>query len=446
MKAFVISGGNPLKGEVEVSGAKNVALKAIAAAFLTEDEVEIKNAPFIDDVMAMVEIARKLGADVEVKKDHRIIINSTKVRPVKIPLGMGAKLRASSVFLGSLVSRYKKAVVPNPGGCRIGARPIDRHIDGLRKIGIDVYYNGDGYFRAKADIIKGGEFRFEKNTHTGTETLILASVFCRGKVILENAAEEPEVDDLIRLVNLMGAKVKRTKARTIEIVGVDKLHGTSFEVMPDRNEVVTMAVGAIVTNGRVFVKGAREKDLKIFLRSLNRAGVGYEIKEKGIEFGKKEKESVKPTKVTTNCHPGFMTDWQAPWTLLMTEADGESIVHEAVYEKRFSYVEELAKMGAKISLFNPKVENPKEFYNFNWEDGEKYYHAAKVFGPTKLHNAVVEISDLRAGATLVLAALAAKGTSYLTGIEHIDRGYEDFEKRLRKLGAKIRRIDKEGEL
>lgn len=438
MSGYKIKGGRVLKGEVEISGAKNVALKAIAASFLTEDKVVIENAPLISDVLVMVEIAKSMGAKVKLEKKHRLIIEPGFVEKTKIPLEIGAKLRASSVFLGSLIGRFGRASIPNPGGCRIGARPIDRHIEGLRKLGANVYYDKDGYFQARAKKIKGSRYSFLKNTHTGTETLILAAVLGKGKTVLENAAQEPEVDDLIELLVKMGARIRRSKDRVIEINGVEKLRGAKHKIMYDRNEAVTMAVAGLVTKGRVLVKKANKSYLKSFLEKVNQAGAFYEEKKEGIEFYRKK--SLRPTKVVTGPYPGFMTDWQAPWALLMTQADGESIVHETVYEKRFVYVEELRKMGARIEFFNPKVKNPREFYNFNWDDGRDSFHAIRICGPTKLHNAVMKISDLRAGATLVLAALAAKGESYIEGVEHIDRGYENFEERLKKLGANIKRV------
>ena len=439
MAEFVVTGGNPLRGEVEISGSKNVALKAIVAGLLTEDELVIENVPVISDLSLMEEIARELGVKIE-KSPKTIKIQAGYLKNNRVPLEMGARLRTSSMFIAPLLARLGQAVIPNPGGCRIGARPIDRHIKGLMKMGVKIRYSArDGYFHAEGKNIKGTTYRFPKNTHTGTETLIMAAVLAEGQTILENAAQEPEVDDLLDLLNSMGAKIKRVKPRTIVIQGVEKLHGTTFKIIPDRNEAVTFAIAALATDGEILLKNAEKKVLKPFLEKVKEAGGNYQETAKGLRFFKNGK--LRATDIITSPYPGFMTDWQAPWALLMTQAEGISSIHETVYESRFQYVEELRKMGAKIELFNPKIKNPRDFYNFNWEDNRaEHFHAARIFGPTKLHNAVLQISDLRAGATLVLAALLASGESYVVGVEHLDRGYEDFEKRLRILGAKIKRI------
>lgn len=439
MEMLLISGGRPLKGEVEISGSKNVALKAIVAGLLTDEELVIENVPAISDLALMEQIAQKLGVKIE-RKNKTLTVWASNLASEKVPLEMGALLRTSSMFIAPLIVRVGRAVIPNPGGCRIGARPIDRHIQGLKKMGLVLKYSArDGYFHAESKKLKGVRYRFPKNTHTGTETLIMAAVLAEGQTVLENAAQEPEVDDLIRLLNSMGAKIRRVKTRTIVVEGVKKLHGTTFKIMPDRNEAVTFAVAALATNGDVFLKNAQAHVLRPFLRKVKEAGGEFKEIDTGLRFFRNGK--LHSTNVATSPYPGFMTDWQAPWALLMTQAEGESLIHETIYENRFQYTEELKKMGAKIALLNPKIENPQRFYNFNWDDNKpEYFHAAKIHGPTKLHNAVLNISDLRAGATLVLAALTAGGKSYLTGVEHLDRGYENFEKRLRSLGAKIKRV------
>ncbi|MEX2007621.1 MAG: UDP-N-acetylglucosamine 1-carboxyvinyltransferase [Candidatus Levyibacteriota bacterium] len=440
MDKFIIKGGKKLKGEVSISGAKNVALKIVVAACLTSDEVIIDNIPLISDFSVMVDIVRELGGDVRIE-DHAAYVRMREFKKDKIALEAAAEVRTSAIFVAPLLARQKSAVIPNPGGCRIGARPIDRIISGLKAMGVNVTYNSkDGFFHIKATSgLKGADYEFEKNTHTGTETLIMAAVLSKGKTILRNAAEEPEVDELIAFLNQMGAKVKRTSRRTIEITGVEKLHGTRFKIAADRNEIVTFALAALITEGDITVKNVGKVGLLEFLEKFKEAGGGFEIKGKDLRFFYQGK--LKPTDVTTGFYPGFMTDWQGPWVVLMTKADGTSAIHETVYENRFSYVPQLLKMGAKIELFNPEVKNPKEVYNFNLTDNKsKYRHAARVTGPAKLHNAVVDIADLRAGATLVLAALSANGESVVFGVEHLDRGYERFEKRVKSLGADIKRV------
>lgn len=438
MEKFVINGGKRLKGEVSVSGAKNVALKALVAACLTNEEVVIENIPLISDFFVMAEIIRDLGGSVKIY-DHKAKVLVKKFKKSKIPLERGALIRTSSMFVAPLLVRTHEATIPNPGGCRIGARPIDRTIDGLKKMGAKVsYHSKDGYFHVKMDDVKGINYRFDKNTHTGTEILMLLSVISKGKTILENAAAEPEVDQLIEILNKMGGNIKRTKPRTIEILGVDKLHRATFRIGADRNEIVTFAIAALITEGSVFVKGAKKEELITFLTTFKNAGGRFDIDKEGVRFS--SNGQISPTRIITAPHPGFMTDWQGPWAVLMTKGKGESTIHETVYENRFGYVIELLRMGANIEYFQP-AKFSQDSYNFNSKDDKKeYFHAIKIHGPTNLHNAVLTISDLRAGATLVLAALAAKGESVVFGVEHLDRGYEKFEQRLKKLGAQIKRI------
>lgn len=438
MEKFIIKGGKKLKGETSVSGAKNVVLKALVAACLTDEEVKIENIPFISDLIIMVDIIKHLGGEVRFG-DHFVTVRVKDIRTDTIDLEAAAEIRTSFMFLAPLLARIKSAVIPNPGGCRIGARPIDRIVKGLKKMNVAIkYISRDGYFHARTTGLKGAKYRFTKNTHTGTETMILAATLAKGKTILENAAQEPEIDELINLLNRMGAKIKRTEKRKIVIEGVRKLHGTTFKIGYDRNEIVTLAVAAILTEGDILIKGVKRNGISEFLDELKKIGGGFEEKKNGMRFF--YKEPLKGTKVVTAPYPAFMTDWQGPWAVLMTKAKGSSIIHETIYENRFSYVDELKKMGGEFKLFNPRIRGAKNFYNFNLDSDGKY-HALKIKGSAKLHNGVVSISDLRAGATLVLAALSAKGESVILGIEHLDRGYEQLDLRLKKLGANIQRVE-----
>ncbi len=440
MEKFIIDGPTKLHGDITIAGAKNVALKALVASLLTDEDVVINNVPEIRDVHLMLEVLGHLGKHCVFEKS-RVTIKRNSSHTCTVPLEVGARLRASSMVLGPLLSRYGKAVIPNPGGCRIGARPIDRHIEGLKKMGASISYaSDDGYFHAEAQDLHGADISFEKNTHTGTETLLLAAILAKGKTTLQNAAEEIEVDDLISLLQHMGANIQRTSSRSIVIEGVSKLHGATYTIMPDRNEEVTFAVAAIASTGSITVHNSKREYLKAFLDVLTKAGGGWEeIGENSTRYFYKGQLSA--VDVVTGVYPGFMTDWQAPWALLMTQAKGESVIHETVFENRFAYVEELKKMGAHILYFDPKVKNPETFYNFNWSDRPSGTHQAiRITGPTNLHNAVLLINDLRAGATLLLAAVIGSGKSYLYGIEQIDRGYEHIEKRLSSLGAHIERV------
>ncbi len=439
MEKFVIKGGNTLQGTVKISGAKNAALKALVAACLTDETVTLHNVPHIADIFVMIDIMKNLGAEV-VLHDHSLSITMKKFNHFSIPLDKAALARTSAMFIAPLLARTKEAIIPNPGGCRLGARPIDRTVEGIEKMNTEItYHSEDGYFHAKTTGLKGITYRFAKSTHTGTETMILAAVLAKGKTVLENAAEEPEIDDVINLLNAMGGKVKRNGKRQITIEGVEKLHGADFTISPDRIEAVTFAICAYITGGDIFVKDAHKTHIKAFLERLDQIGARYEIKEDGIRFF--TNGILKAVDVTTDIHPGFLNDWQAPWAVLMTQAEGVSTIHETVFENKLGYVKDLKKMGAKVQLFNPPVSNKEEVYNFNLEDDRpEYFHAVKITGPAKLHNAVMTTLDIRAGAAIVLAALAAKGTSIIYGVEKLDRGYERFEERLTSLGANIKRV------
>lgn len=439
MEKFIVTGGKKLHGTISVSGAKNVALKALVAACLTDEEVIIENVPLISDFFSMLDIMKGLGASLSLH-DHTLKVKMKHISSSGISLESAAKARTSVMFIAPLLARVGKTVIPNPGGCRLGARPIDRIIEGLKAMNVAISYSSDdGYFHAETSGLTGTTYTFEKNTHTGTETLILAAVLAKGTTVLENAAEEPEIDELINLLNLMGAHVYRSAHRQITITGVEKLHKAKFTILPDRNEIVTFAIAAYVTGGDITVLKAHLVNLEAFLESLDKAGASYEITGEDIRFY--ASGPLQATRVTTVVYPGFMTDWQAPWAVLMTQAKGESVIHETVFENKLGYVQDLKKMGAQATLFNPKVTHPVKVYNFNLaDDNESYFHAVKITGPTMLHDAVVTTLDIRAGAAVVLAALAAKGTSTIFGTEKLDRGYEQFEKRLSRLGADIKRV------
>lgn len=443
MDKFIITGGIPLFGDVEVSGAKNVALKILIASLLTDEEIIIHNVPLIRDVFSLIDLLKSIGIRVTIE-GHTVIVKNGNTHSTTVPLDLGARLRTSSMVLGPLLARYGEAKVPNPGGCRLGARPIDRHIEGLMAMGASItYHSDDGYFYAHADKLHGTKFTFAKNTHTGTETLILAAVLAQGQTILNNAAQEVEVDDLITMLTHMGAKIKRTQPRQITIEGVKKMHGAEYTTMPDRNEEVTYAIAAAITGGSITVHHSACGTLGEFLRVYEvSGGMWKRIDNTTTEY--KGNRVVHPVNIETAPYPGFMTDWQAPWAVYMTQADGVSSIHETVFESRFSYVKELKKMGARIEFFDPTVSNPESFYNFNWNDRKEGYHQGiKISGRTPLHNAVLQIDDIRAGASLVLAALIAPGESYIHGVELLDRGYENIELRLTDLGAKIKRVKEE---
>ena len=438
MRNYVINGGKSLKGEVTISGSKNVVLKALIAACLTDEEVTLINVPLIGDFYVMLDLFVEIGGKVTFD-GHTVRLRLEKIKSTTIPLNIGAKIKTSSMVIAPLLARKGEATIPNPGGCRIGARPIDRHIKGLEMMGAKIsYYSKDGYFHSKTDGLSGVTYKFDKNTHTGTETLILAAVLAKGRTVLENAAEEAEIDELIKLLISMGAKIKRS-GRTIKVDGVNKLFGTTFSIVPDSNELVTCAILSSLTGGQIVIKNADFSMVGEFLEKFKQAGGAWEKNDERVRFY--FRNGIKSIDVTTKPYPGFKTDWQSPWAVLMTQADGDSEIHETVYEKRFSYVPELLKMGAHLEFFKPEVRNPKEFYNFNHEGKKNYNQGIKIHGPVKLHNAVLQISDLRAGATLIIAALIADGESVIYGVDQVERGYEAFAERLKNLGAEIKVVD-----
>jgi UDP-N-acetylglucosamine 1-carboxyvinyltransferase len=439
MKKFVINGNKKLSGDIRISGSKNVATKAVIAACLTKESVILKNVPKISDIEALLEVIESIGGKV-VRKGDTVKITVSEIKNPRVSLAEGARVRTSSMFLAPLLQRCKKAIVPNPEGCRLGARPIERHIEGLEKMGAKISYKSeDGYYHATANEMLGTTYTFEKNTHTGTETLIMASVMAKGTTVLNNAAEEHEIDDLILLLNKMGAKIERMGKRKIVITGVKKLHGTTHTIVSDSNELVTFAVLSLLSGGNISLKDYNLSNIKVFLDELYKVGGKYEERNGKVRFFYDKR--LLPSNITTGIEPGFKTDWQGPWAILMTQAEGNSTIHETIYESRFGYVSELKKMGAKISFYSPKVENPEKVYNFNFEKDVHLKQGIKIKGPQKLHNAIINISDLRAGATVVIAALIARGESVIYGIEHLERGYEDFVNRLKSLGADIKEVE-----
>lgn len=435
---YIIKGGKPLKGAVRIGGAKNSSFKLMIASLLAEGESRLLDISRIGDVEITKQVIKSLGGEVKSPGRGTIFVKPDSLKSYKIPRDFGYKSRASIMFAGPLLARFGKAFVPFPGGDKIGRRPIERHLEGLQALGAKVKFT-DSFINLECPKLIGTKYRFKKNTHTGTETLIMAAAKAKGTTILENAALEVEIDDLIEFLNEMGAKIKRLPGRRIKIEGVKRLRGTIHKAIPDRNEAVSYACAALATKGDIIIENAEAKHLQAFLKKVKEAGGNYEIGCYGVRFW--YSQPLKPTKVITQPHPGFMTDWQALWTTLMTQAEGESKIIETIYEYRFGFVDELLKMGAKIKLFNPHVSNPQTFYNFNLnDDSPQNFHAALVFGPTPLKGLKTEVPDIRAGATLVLAALIAKGESVLLDNGHIERGYEELGERLRQLGATIKKV------
>ena len=439
MAYFSIHGGVPLSGSVRLGGAKNASYKLMIASLLADSQSRLLNFSHISDVELVEKILTYLGAGVKHAGERSIFIDPTSIQQNQIHPDHGEQGRFSTMFIPVLLHRFGRAQVPAPGGDKLGSRPLDRHFDGLQAMGADIIVQ-DNMYLVTTQGLRGTTYRFAKNTHTGTETLILAAVKAQGTTVLENAALEPEIDDLIDFLNAMGAKITRLPDRVIKIEGVDRLHGAIHSLIPDRNEAVSYACTALATKGDVVIENAKPDHLAVFLETLRQAGAGVETGSYGIRFY--FKQTLTATSIETHIEPGFMTDWQPLWAMLMTQAQGESVIHETIMPNRFQYVADLQTMGASITMFQPEVADRDATYNFNLSDDRpEYYHGIKIQGPTQLRSGKFNVRDLRHGATLVGAALCARGESTITQIEHIDRGYEALDQRLRSMGAQIVRRD-----
>lgn len=432
---YVIEGGVQLKGKVKVFGAKNASFKLMIAALLSDQTSKLTNVSYIRDVVSVKQISESLGATVDFPGEHVVEINGRNLSNSEVDQKFGEATRSATLLIPVLLHRFKKAKVPFPGGDKIGERPLDRHFEALEALGAKISVNNN-FIEAGAEKLKGTEYTFPKNTHTGTEMLVLAASIAEGKTTIKNAAEEPEVDDLIAFLNKMGAKIKRIEPRVIEIFGQENLGGAEHKVMFDRNEAVTFACFALGTRGDITVEKAKKEYLTSFLEKVESAGGGWEEVEDGLRFF--FEKALLATQIQTAPYPGFMTDWQSIWATLMTQAKGVSTIHETVFENRFTYIPLLEKFGAEVKRISLDLPNPEEIYNFNWTaESKDKFHAAAISGPSRLHAADQEVIDIRTGATLCLAALIASGQSTLENIEVIERGYENLDGRLRQLGAKI---------
>jgi len=436
MSSFIILGGTPLYGSVRLGGAKNASYKLMIASLLADSPSRLQNFSHISDVELVARLINDLGAKAQLVGDRAYMIDPANLSGRIIDSSSGEVSRASTLFIPALLAKFGRAQVPQPGGDKIGARPLERHFDGLKALGATVTQT-DTSIIVECTELRGTTYRFEKNTHTGTETLIMAAVKAKGTTRLENCALETEIDDMIAFLNSMGAKVKRLPDRVIEIEGVEQLHGAIHTIMPDQNQAVSFACAALATKGDIIVEGANARDLESFLQSLDMIHAGYEVGTYGIRFF--YKEQLQATDVTTAIHPGFKTDWQPLWVTMMTQATGVSVLHETVSQNRFQYVDSLCQMGATIELFNPEVANPDEVYNFNLKDTQPSdKHAARITGPTQLHGGEFTVKDLRHGATLMIAGMVAQGKTILHDPQNqIARGYERLHEKFAQMGANI---------
>jgi len=418
MDKLIIQGGQPLSGEIRISGAKNSALPIIAATLLADSPMKVSNLPHLHDVTTMINLLGTMGVEVIMGEDYSIEVDATTIQSLHAPYELVKTMRASILVLGPMLAHFKKAEVSLPGGCAIGSRPVDLHIAGLEAMGADIIVE-DGYIKATVDgRLQGANIFMDTVTVTGTENLLMAAVLAEGETVLENAAREPEVVDLAECLIAMGAKIKGHGTDVIRVQGVESLHGCEYEVMPDRIETGTFLVAAAASGGKVKLKDTRADILEAVIHKLEEAGAEVTSGEDWIALDMKGKRP-KAVNIRTAPYPAFPTDMQAQFLVMNAVAEGTGTVTETIFENRFMHVQELARMGADVHV-----------------EG----NTAIVTGKEGLKAAPVMATDLRASASLVIAAMLAEGETVVDRIYHIDRGYECIEEKLQLLGAKIRRV------
>jgi UDP-N-acetylglucosamine 1-carboxyvinyltransferase len=417
VEKLAVTGGVQLEGEVTISGAKNATLPILAGALLSEGEVRISNVPHLRDVTTTIELLGRMGVSVTIHDPMDVEVNASTITDFSAPYDLVKTMRASILVLGPLLARFGQADVSLPGGCAIGARPVDLHVKGLRALGAEVEIN-DGYIRARADRLRGGHVFFDAVSVTGTENLLMAAVLADGETVLENAAREPEVQDLAGFLSSMGARIEGAGPNRIVVQGVPSLGATHYRVQPDRIEAGTFLVAAAITGGCVRIKRVEPLHLESVVQKLREAGALIEIGDDWVELDMRGHE-LQSVDLSTDPYPGFPTDMQAQFVALNSVASGTSTVTETIFENRFMHVPELQRMGADISLQG---------------------NTAIIRGVQGLRSAPVMATDLRASASLVLAGLVAEGETMIDRIYHIDRGYECIEEKLRQIGANIRRL------
>ncbi len=413
-----MEGGQRLRGEVRISGAKNAALPILCSSILTAGECTFHNVPVLNDIRTMGKLLAQLGCTVE--GERTVKISAAKLTSLEAPYEMVKTMRASVLVLGPLVARHGKARVSLPGGCAIGARPIDQHLKGLEAMGAKIALN-HGYVEAKAKRLTGARIVCDIPTVTGTENLMMAAALARGRSVIENAAREPEVEELARVLNKMGAKIHGAGTPVIDVDGVDELHAIEHAIIPDRIEAGTFMVAAAITRGDVLVRDCLPEHLDAVIAKLRAAGAEVTAEKGGLRV--RAKGDLTAVDITTQPYPGFPTDMQAQFMVLAAVAAGQSVITETIFENRYMHVQELARMGAEIHV-----------------DGR----TSIIRGKAKLSGTTVMATDLRASASLVLAGLVATGKTEVLRVYHLDRGYEKIEKKLRPLGANIKRVRVKG--
>lgn len=423
MAKFLVQKSEPLKGEVTISGAKNAVLPIMAAALLTDEKCTIMETPALRDVDVMCQLLRSLGAEVRDNlEDNMVEINAGTISEYEAPFELVKKMRASILVIGPLLARTGKAIIPLPGGCAIGKRPIELHLKGLRALGVEIKESSEnqgGPLEAHVEHLRGNEIYLDFPSVGATEVIIMAAALAEGTTIIENAAQEPEIVDLANFLNKMGARIKGAGTDTVKIEGVDRLHGVTHHVIPDRIEAGTFMVASVITKGNILVKNVLPDHVKAVTAKLRECGAEIYMTEEGM-IVRGDVNPIVSTDIKTLPYPGFPTDLQSPFMALLTVAKGPSVVIETVFENRFMHVAEFNRMGANIKT-----------------DG----NCAIIPGSKKLQGAQVVATDLRAGAAVILTGLVAEGTTEVSDIYHVDRGYENFVEKFRGLGATIIRIE-----
>jgi UDP-N-acetylglucosamine 1-carboxyvinyltransferase len=420
---LTIEGQRPLAGEVIIGGAKNAALPIIAASLLTSEECLLENVPYIEDIRNMVRVLHSMGVAARFEGQDRLRIRATRINRANLPIDLARAMRASFLIVGPLLSRFGQAEAPHPGGCSIGTRPVSVDLKAFQEMGATVGIEGD-YYVIRTTRLQGRRVMLDYPSHTGTENVLMAACLAEGATIIENASIEPEVEDLADFLNAMGARVYGAGTHTIRVDGANRLHGTAYRIMPDRMEAGTFALAAMITGGSVSMDGRVARWLGALSTKLENAGA--EIRIADGRYTVIAPQTMRPTDIQTYPYPGFPTDLQAPYTTVMTQAHGISSVHETMFDNRLGYAGELAKMGAHIDVAGSG-------------------RTAMVHGPTPLHGAQVDALDIRSGAAMVLAGLAAEGVTTVTNTGIIERGYQNLAEKLQQLGASIR-CEQESEL
>jgi len=415
---FLIKGGVSLSGEVEISGYKNSAGAILAAVLLSEEPSIIDNLPLVSDVLDQIEILKQMGAEIEWLKERKIKINPANINSEKIPINLFEKMRVSVLLIGPLLVRFKKFKVPHPSGDKIGLRPIEAHLEALKNFGIKIEER-DGFYHFEApENLEGKRVVLKEFSVTATENLMMLSALAKGKTKIEIAAAEPQVQDLGKFLKEMGIKIEGAETHTIEIEGKEKLPGIEFSICPDPLEAGTFLIAFALTGGEGKIKNVIPDYLTFFLEKMKEIGINFEVRDSEILV--KPSKEFRPTKIQVLPYPGFPTDLQPQTSVLLTQAQGKSLIHDPLYENRFHHLHELRKMAADIEITDP--------------------HRALIFGKRELIGNKISATDIRSGAALILAGLIAKGQTLIENISQIERGYEKIEEKLKKLGAQIEKV------